>query len=323
MKYMVENLLNPSHVPNFTFSPNRFKKANQKRSQCVICDYSLPVTDVFELPRFPCNVRAFKDEKFKIWRCPNCKTIHSLDVVDLEHYYAKYPFANAKLTWVLRILYKNLYRQMAKHGVSKTHKILDYGCANGLFIEYLQQHGFRNCYGYDPYAPKNSFGNPDILEQEPFDYILLQDVIEHVEDPHALLSKLNNLLAPGGYIFIGTPNAAKIDLTQPNLSDYYNSVHVPYHLHIYTRETLESLGGCQGWEAIEFIDRAFHDTPWFGLNTRAWNQYQRLFDSTLDVIYESLNLRRAFTSYKFLFYAIFGYWLSFQTEMTIVFRKGK
>jgi 2-polyprenyl-3-methyl-5-hydroxy-6-metoxy-1,4-benzoquinol methylase len=296
-------------------------KSERKRDRCVVCDYTIPLNDISALTKFPCNVRAFRNEKFPVWRCPKCKTIHCLDVVDLAHYYAKYPFADAKLTWVLRTLYNNLYRQLTKQGFSKTHSILDYGCANGLFVQYLQERGFTNCYGYDPYAPKNGFGNPATLKKGPFDYILLQDVIEHVEDPYALIRELDSLLAPGGCIFIGTPNAARIDLKQPYLSDYYNSVHAPYHLHIYTRKTLESLGRCQGWKPIKFIDRAFHDTLLFGLNTRAWNQYQRLFDSSLNVIYESLDLRKALISHKFLFYAIFGYWLSFQTEMTIVFRK--
>jgi SAM-dependent methyltransferase len=185
----------------------------------------------------------------------------------------------------------------------------------------LRQSGFANCHGYDAYAPQDGFGNPTILERGPFDYILLQDVIEHVEDPHALLCELNTLLAPGGYILIGTPNAANIDLTQASLSDYYNPVHVPYHLHIYTRNSLESLGHRQGWELVDFFDRPFHDTPWFSANSRAWNQYQRVVDGTLNVIFEPGKAWRVLTSYKYMFYALFGYWLSFKTEMTIMFHK--
>jgi hypothetical protein len=131
------------------------------------------------------------------------------------------------------------------------------------------------------------------------------------------------LLSPGGYIAIGTPNAAKLDLTRPRLSNYYNPVHVPYHLHIYTPESLESLGSRQGWEPVEFFDRPYSDTRWPSLNTRAWNEYQRHFDGTLDVVFEPINPGKVLTSYRFLFYAIFGYWLSFHTEMTLIFRKTR
>jgi SAM-dependent methyltransferase len=250
-------------------------------------------------------------------------TIHCLDIVDLAHYYAKYPFAEARLTLPLRLCYRNLSRQLTRNGFSKTHSFLDYGCGHGMVVQYLRQRGFANCYGYDPYAPQEGFGNPATLQRGPFDYILLQDVIEHVEDPNVLLSELDALLAPGGHILIGTPNAANIDLTQPSLSDCYNEVHVPYHLHIYTRESLEILGRRQGWEPVDFFDRPFHDQPpWFGLNSRAWNEYQRLLDGTINVIFESIEPWKALTSYKFMFYAIFGYWLSFRTGMAIMFHKS-
>lgn len=292
-----------------------------KRLECLICDRRISLNDESLFATFPCNVRAFKEETFKVWRCPNCRSIHCLDSVALADYYAKYPFAQARLTFPLRLCYRNLCRQLTKHGFSQSHSLLDYGCASGTFIKYLQQRGFPNCFGYDPYASQDGLGNPATLQQGPFDYILLQDVIEHVEDPNQLLNQLDALLSPGGYVLIGTPNAAKIDLAQPSLSDYYNPVHAPYHIHIYTQESLEFLGRKQGWEPVDFFGRPYHDTLWFGLNSRAWNEYQRLCDGTLDVVYESIKTKEALTSLKFIFYALFGYWLSFRTEMAVMFHK--
>ncbi len=43
------------------------------------------------LVRQPCHVRAFVGEFFHLWRCSHCRTIHCLEQVDLDHYYAKYP----------------------------------------------------------------------------------------------------------------------------------------------------------------------------------------------------------------------------------------
>lgn len=199
--------------------------------------------------------------------------------------------------------------------------MLDYGCSNGMFVNYLRERGFDKCYGYNPYASDDDFSNPEILDRAPFDYILLQDVIEHVEDPDALLSKLDSLLVPGGYILIGTPNAANIKLDRPDLSDRFNPVHVPYHLHIYSSESLRSLGSKQEWEFLEFFDRTFSDTPWLFLNTRAWNQYQRLFDGSFDAIFEPIKIWKALFSLKLLFYGIFGYWLSLHTDTAMIFRK--
>ena len=307
----------------YPITSNKHVSTSKQRLECLICNYRVEPNNESAFSTFPCNVRAFMDEKFKVWRCPDCKTIHCLDVVDLDHYYAKFPIFQATLTWTYRVVYDNLCRQLTKHGFSKTHSLLDYGCgAKGLFVQYLQERGFANSYGYDPYGTKDGFGDPTTLERAPFDYISLQDVIEHVEEPHVLLGKLDSLLSPGGYILIGAPNPANLDLNRPDLPDHYNFVHVPYHLHIYTRETLESLGRCQGWEPVEFFDRRYDDTRWFGFNARAVHAYISLFDGSLDVIFEPFKYGKALTSYKFLFYAIFGYWLSFRSGMAIMFRKS-
>ena len=319
---MLEKTDYPIYQDNSVVVEHYPQTISNNRNKCVICDHKIDEKNESNFSKFNCNVRAFQKESFKVWRCPDCKTIHTLETVDIAPYYEKYPIAENKLTWEMRLCYGKLSRQLAKHGFSKAHSILDYGCANGLFLEYLRGKGFSKCYGYDPYAHGNGFGNKAILDSAPFDYILLQDVIEHVEDPRKLLSKLDGLLAPGGYILIGTPNAANIDLTKPNISDFYNPVHVPYHFHIYTPQALEYLGNCHNWQAVEFCDRAYHDTPWLGVNTRAWNQYQRLSDGTLDVIHEPIDLGKALASYKMMFYVLFGYWLSYHTEMSMMFRKS-
>ncbi len=233
---MAEKTSYPIYQKDYVAAEHYLEK-DKKRTRCVICDYQIDERDDSIFSEFNCNIRAFQKEAFKVWRCPKCKTIHT------------------------------------------------------------------------------------VLDSAPFDYILLQDVIEHVEDPRKLLSKLDGLLAPGGYIPIGTPNAANLDLTKPSVSDFYNSVHVPYHFHIYTDEVLKYLGNCQNWQAIEFRSRAYHDTPWLGVNTRAWNQYQQISDGSLDAIHEPIDLRKAVTSYKVMFYAFFGYWLSYHTEMSMMFRK--
>lgn len=291
------------------------KNTSKQRLDCLICNYHIE-PDESNFATFPCQVRAFWGKIIKNWRCFNCLTIYSLDVVYLDFYYAKYLPTQAALTWVYRILYGKLRQQLTKHWFSKSHSMLNYRCGvQRLFLQYLRQQGFANCYGYDPYASEGGFGNPKSLQQGSFDYILLQNVIEYVEYHHALLSQLNSLLSPGSYLLIGTREATSIKLNQPDSDHYSNERHAPYHVYIYTRESLEYLALRQGWKPVEFCDRAFSDTPWLCLSTRAWNQYQRLLDGTLNVIFEPLKPWQALTSFQFLFYAIFGYWLSLHTEM--------
>ncbi len=304
-----------------TSANSPIKTPLQQRSTCVVCDYEFDNQDC-NVAFFPCNVRAFKHEKFPVWRCPNCQSIHCLDIVDLSNYYAQYPYAESKLDIFFKLYYHGLTRKLRPYGFLKHKKILDYGCGNGLFIEYLKTKKFTDCYGYDPYGKEKEFGDRNILNNAPFDFIFLQDVIEHIEDPKALLRELDSLLSEEGYVMIGTPNAANIDLNQPDLSDFYNSVHVPYHLHIFTLESLMSLVKEFGWELVNFSDRPFSDTQWPGLNTRTWNHYQRLCDGTLNTIFEPIKIGKALRSYQWFFYVIAGYYLSYHTEMTLLLKKS-
>jgi SAM-dependent methyltransferase len=296
--------------------------SQSQRLQCSFCNYCIDASDSSLLTPFPCNTRAFKDEIFHVWRCPQCQNLHCLEVVDLDFYYRQYPVVDAVSSGFNRSCFKNILRRFQKHGLTKSHSFLDYGCGgNGLFVTYLQELGFTHSYGYDPYSPQTQFNDPEILQQGPFDYILLQDVIEHVEDAQALLKQMDHLLAPGGYILIGTPNASRIDLTKSHLPEYYNEVHLPYHLCMYTPESLEKLGNVQKWHMVDFFERPFHDLV-LGVNSRSWNQYVRRLDGCVDVIYEPVNIWKAITSWRVLFYSIFGYWLSFRTNMSIMFYKN-
>lgn len=292
------------------------------RKVCSFCSHQFDKTE--QIVNVPCNIRAFKHEIFQVWRCPDCNTIHCLDQIDLNAYYFQYPYGETQLSLPFRLYYRNRLRQLKLYGLLKEHRILDYGCgANGLQVEYLQEKGYKKTFGYDPYSSHDSFGNDQVLKNAPFDFILLQDVIEHVENPHALLEKLNTLLVPNGYILIGTPNAANIDLTRPCLEDYCNALHVPYHIHILTQPVLENLGRQQGWEIVEFSNRSYADTRWFTLNPRATSYYQHLCDGTMNVLFEPIKFWKLLTSPKFIFYAIFGFWCSYRTDMSITFRKRK
>ena len=293
-------------------------RTGQERLECSVCRHRLERGNESALVAFPCHVRAYEGESFRVWRCRECRTIHCLEEVDLAHYYAHYPFTAMNLTWPFRIFYRHLTRRLMKHGFTRRHSLLDYGCGNGTFVQYLRSRGFDRAHGYDPYGRSDRTGDPAILRHGPFDFVLLQDVLEHVEDPLALLTELNEWVAPGGGVYVGTPNADHIDLAHPE--GFWNEVHVPYHLHIYARQTVEEMGRRLGWTPIGFFGRAYHDRPWFGLNNRAAKQYQRLVGGSLDAVLEPIRLLKALTSPRFLFYSCVGYWLSFRSDMAIVFK---
>lgn len=286
--------------------------------RCRICREtpSAPPTDA---ARVRCNVRAFRDGRFEVWRCPRCRCLNSGAVVDLDHYYSCYPFARARLNWALRFVYRYQLRRLRRAGFARRHTLLDYGCGNGMFVQYLHERGYDRACGFDPYGRADAFGNPAVLERGPFDFLVLQDVLEHVEDPAELLARVDAHLAPGGIALVGTPNAERIDLARSD--EFANELHAPYHRVIVTPDVLKRLGEGVGWTPQRLILRGYHDTPWLGLNPRAGREYQRAVDDTLDAVLEPLRVGLALRSPRFLWLAHIGYLFSHRADMAVVFRK--
>lgn len=126
-------------------------------------------------------------------------------------------------------------------------RLLDIGCGNGEFLVLAAQAGW-SVVGLEP-DPKaaeaartlgldvrqNSINslNPEI---ERFDGITLSHVIEHLHDPFSALQRCYDLLNPGGWIWIETPNvdAQGHELFGPS----WRGLEPPRHLVLFNRPSL-------------------------------------------------------------------------------------
>ena len=104
---------------------------------------------------------------------------------------------------------------------SKNLKILDVGCGKGLLINRLKRNGFNRVYGCDWIDSEESsfeykkinLNEMDSLKayvDESFDVIIASDVIEHLENPAAILREFQRIVKTDGHIFITIPNCANI-----------------------------------------------------------------------------------------------------------------
>ena len=78
-----------------------------------------------------------------------------------------------------------------------------------------------------------------------FDLILLLNLIEHVEDPVAVLGKMRDLLAPGGRILVKTPNHDSLDARLFRHRSW-GGYHCPRHWVIFTPESFARAAGAAG-----------------------------------------------------------------------------
>jgi SAM-dependent methyltransferase len=136
-------------------------------------------------------------------------------------------------------------------------RVLDIGCGFG---ETLGYHRARGCevfgveadgnirrvaerFGYDVH-----FGlfDPSIYPEEFFDYVTMDQVLEHMTDPIKTLRDIGGILKPGGRLVIGAPNGdgwgARL------FGGRWVSWHVPYHLHFFSRRSMGIAAAGTGYD---------------------------------------------------------------------------
>lgn len=98
-------------------------------------------------------------------------------------------------------------------------RLLDVGCSSGFFIETAIKHGF-DAYGMEFSKQAIKQAKPEIQDRitngdinliresgkGEFDIIVAFDVIEHTHDPVRFLIDLQEVLSPGGWLILSTPD---------------------------------------------------------------------------------------------------------------------
>lgn len=116
--------------------------------------------------------------------------------------------------------YQSLLASLKKiHGIEK---ILDVGCGAGQFVDYARKSGY-DILGIDlsesavnlcqkfklPVRKADIFDNA--LKNNSFDLIIMIELLEHVVDPSRVFKRAEELLSPGGLLYLTTPNFSSLD----------------------------------------------------------------------------------------------------------------
>jgi SAM-dependent methyltransferase len=137
-------------------------------------------------------------------------------------------------------------------------RLLDLGCWVGFLASEAARAGWQVT-GVEPSrwaAERARSRGVDVVEaplleaplpEASFDAITLGDLIEHFTDPGAALDRVAALLAPGGLVWIATPDAGS--RLARLLGPRWWSV-IPTHLHLFTRRSLTRLLERHGFEVL-------------------------------------------------------------------------
>ena len=109
----------------------------------------------------------------------------------------------------------DLHAIAKRENLPGSRQILDVGCGDGLFFNRLA--AFGDVQGVEPdqqlidpdaeHASRIHIGQLDDHYQPsaPLNWILMLDVLEHIEDPRQTLARARSLLAPGGRLIVTVP----------------------------------------------------------------------------------------------------------------------
>lgn len=213
-----------------------------------------------------------------------------------ESYYGE----QRKDSWLNKI-FVTLYQAERQHTLSiharSDLKILDMGCGDGTFLEYLP----KSCkkFGYEPSAVgKNELAlkkdiqlmdimNRSSSEITSFDIITFWQSLEHITEPDDILQSARGLLKDKGILFISVPN---IDSWQAKMfgGKWFHLDPIRHFFH-YTPETLTRL-----LERNHFVPLGFTTISWeYGL-FGWWQSFYNILGFEFNMLYKILKRREKY-----------------------------
>lgn len=282
--------------------------------RCVICGYETDRPAPTELGSCRGNTTRFRTQLHHLWKCPRCRSIHNVDPVDFKNLYLDYPLNKRQLDVYARGTLGNLLRRLHRAGLTRQASILDYGCGNGVFIEYLTRRGYARVEGYDPFVEAYA-----AMPQGQFDCVVVNDVIEHVADPRETIRVCAGLVNANGLLYLGTTDSEPVNMVE--LEPHLMRLHQPFHRVIITEDTLLALAEETGFELVRAYHRSYMDTLIPFSNYRFLDEFSRALDHNMDRMLQPAAAKIMLRRPGLWFYAFFGYFLPSAIEPAVILRR--
>ncbi|MCY7350060.1 MAG: class I SAM-dependent methyltransferase [Cytophagaceae bacterium] len=228
-------------------------------------------------------------DRFTYLECGNCGCVQLPDVpADLSPFYPPnyYSFTPAIAKTGRKLLMKRLRDRYAATGrgvlgrllyqyplgphpalhalsavaLKPNSAILDVGCGQGNLLRELQDIGFTNLLGVDPFLAHDLEypGGLRILKRSlaeisgHFDLIMLHHVFEHLPNPQEMLGQMAERLAPGGTVLLRIPVADSYAYRHYGAD--WAQLDAPRHLFLHTRRSIQQLGNAVGLRVVKVVN---------------------------------------------------------------------
>lgn len=219
------------------------------------------------------------NEEFHFYKCKSCNLVilnPRLSIKDLSQYYTssylpyrgssawgKYaPFVDNSQNKLDHIRY---IKSKKYHQISAASVIMDIGCGNPTFIDYVQKRTSCKAIGIDfsdngwqedpSKFPNLELKTMDVQELKPaekIDIITMWHYLEHDYFPDRTLAKLREIVKPNSKLIIEVPNYDSI--SRRIYGKNWAGFHTPRHTYLFSPENLTKLLHNTGW-SVEEIDK--------------------------------------------------------------------
>lgn len=285
-----------------------------QRYNCQICAYETSAPNPSDLGVARGNTRRFSGKVFRLWQCPRCQSIHTIDDVDFEDIYKDYPLNYRRLDLFASATLRNLIRRLERSGLQRSHSILDYGCGNGLLIRLLKNKGYSGVKGFDPYV-----GEFRELPGLSFDYVIANDVIEHCPSPRQMIYDCMKRLKPGGILYIGTADTRGVKMS--NLEPHIMRLHLPFHRVIIAEKSLHGLAVDCGLELLRWYRRSYMDTLIPFANYRFLDEFSKALGHDMEGALDPASSKVIFQKPRLVIFGLVGYFFPCAYEPAVILRK--
>ena len=196
----------------------------------------------------------------------------------------------------------------------KGKKILDFGCGKGGFLRIIKNNKIsENLFGLELNTVNRSNLNKLGIECSEglsdnyydFDFIFLNHVFEHLENPISILKELLNRLKKDGNLIIEIPHGNDFLIKDANIESFKNFTFWSEHLCLYTKDVVERVIKLLQIEnySISFYQRYGINNHfyWFKENKPGGHEKCKLFNLQIDTSYRQFLVETEKTDTMYIF----------------------
>ncbi|HEY9693647.1 MAG TPA: class I SAM-dependent methyltransferase [Oculatellaceae cyanobacterium] len=192
--------------------------------------------------------------EISLYKCPACETVFlggwkDEFIEELYDYYATQIGSEKSKIYnpINDLRYEKILTQFQR--LINGKKVLDVGCGKGQFVDFLSKKGWdvtgielsdsavTLCQQFNLPVKKLDFFDAS-LAPESFDLVTMSEVIEHVPMPAQFITRAEELLKPGGLLYLTTPNFASLD--RRILAEEWDAIHRE-HLTYFSPKTIAKM----------------------------------------------------------------------------------